>query len=211
MNSNKLTIERISDLIAQYESDGFNDATDSEVISVIAELQEYRKAAEPVAFRLKLKRACGAGNWRYIDHRQPDAFELENCDIEYLLSTTPAPAVEAVPVVPDGINDIIERFQHQADHLSDWHHIDEHSCKVNRRDLITALDFMNACRAAMPQPVSNRDELTVHSVSGYCRNHPDTQLINHPDMHTASIPPQPVKYCPKCDSPGVSGRRGDEK
>lgn len=54
-----------------------------------------------------------------------------------------------VPVVPEDISGIIERFQYQADHLSDWHHIDEHSCKVNRRDLMTALEFMDSCRAAM--------------------------------------------------------------
>ncbi|EBM4311134.1 DUF551 domain-containing protein [Salmonella enterica] len=71
---------------------------------------------------------------------------------------------QPVPVVPEDISGIIERFQYQADHLSEWHHIDEHSCKVNRRDLVTALEFMNSCRAAMLQgaePVSNHDELQV--------------------------------------------------
>ncbi|ECH8799008.1 DUF551 domain-containing protein, partial [Salmonella enterica subsp. enterica] len=58
---------------------------------------------------------------------------------------------QPVPVVPEDISGIIERFQYQADHLSEWHHIDEHSCKVNRRDLVTALEFMNSCRAAMLQ------------------------------------------------------------
>lgn len=56
---------------------------------------------------------------------------------------------QPAPVVPDDISGIIERFQYQADHLSEWHHIDEHSCKVNRRDLMTALEFMDSCRAAM--------------------------------------------------------------
>lgn len=56
---------------------------------------------------------------------------------------------QPMPVVPEDISGIIERFQYQADHLSDWHHIDEHSCKVNRRDLMTALEFMDSCRAAM--------------------------------------------------------------
>lgn len=74
-----------------------------------------------------------------------------------------------VPVVPEDISGIIERFQYQADHLSDWHHIDEHSCKVNRRDLVTALEFMNSCRAAMLQgaePVSNHDELALYYLQG---------------------------------------------
>ncbi|EDI6315347.1 DUF551 domain-containing protein [Salmonella enterica subsp. enterica serovar Montevideo] len=69
---------------------------------------------------------------------------------------------QPVPVVPEDISGIIERFQYQADHLSEWHHIDEHSCKVNRRDLVTALEFMNSCRAAMLQgaePVSQTYKL----------------------------------------------------
>ncbi|HFH0495761.1 TPA: hypothetical protein ACGHOZ_000014 [Salmonella enterica subsp. enterica serovar Onderstepoort] len=63
----------------------------------------------------------------------------------YFYSAAPA------PVVPEDISGIIERFQYQADHLSDWRHIDEHSCKVNRRDLMTALEFMDSCRATMLQ------------------------------------------------------------
>ncbi|EBJ0773236.1 hypothetical protein DOG16_00290 [Salmonella enterica] len=76
---------------------------------------------------------------------------------------------QPVPVVPDDISGIIERFQYQADHLSKWHHIDEHSCKVNRRDLMTALEFMDSCRAAMLQgvePVSNHDELALYYLQG---------------------------------------------
>lgn len=76
---------------------------------------------------------------------------------------------QPVPVVPEDISGIIERFQYQADHLSEWHHIDEHSCKVNRRDLMTALEFMDSCRAAMLQgvePVSNHDELALYYLQG---------------------------------------------
>ncbi len=77
---------------------------------------------------------------------------------------------QPVPVVQEDISGIIERFQYQADHLSEWHHIDEHSCKVNRRDLVTALEFMNSCRAAMLQvaeAVSNRDELPLDYLQGH--------------------------------------------
>ncbi|WP_447882292.1 hypothetical protein [Serratia fonticola] len=63
---------------------------------------------------------------------------------ELLVYTAP-PA----PAVPDDITGIIKRFQHQCDHLSDWHHIDEHSCKVDRRDLMTVTAFLGACLAAM--------------------------------------------------------------
>lgn len=50
--------------------------------------------AEPVAFRSKLQppTAIGSERWDYTDHRQPDAFELENCFIERLFTAPPAPA-----------------------------------------------------------------------------------------------------------------------
>lgn len=54
------------------------------------------------------------------------------------LFVTPQP----VPVVPDDIGGIIRRFQHQCDHLSDWSHIDEHSCRVDRRDLMTVTEYL---------------------------------------------------------------------
>lgn len=48
--------------------------------------------AEPVAFRSKLKPPyAGSERWDYTDHRQPDAFELENCFIERLYTAPPAP------------------------------------------------------------------------------------------------------------------------
>lgn len=55
--------------------------------------------AEPVAFRSKLKHpgAIGSERWDYADHRQPDAFELENCIIERLYTAPPA-QVSAEPV-----------------------------------------------------------------------------------------------------------------
>ncbi|WP_326928873.1 hypothetical protein [Citrobacter sp. RHBSTW-00881] len=48
-----------------------------------------------------------------------------------------------VPAVPD---EVLSRLEHEANHITEWHHMDEHSCKVNRRDLLT---LVNACRAAM--------------------------------------------------------------
>ncbi|MFB4992437.1 DUF551 domain-containing protein [Enterobacter hormaechei subsp. steigerwaltii] len=53
--------------------------------------------AEPVAFRSKLQppSAIGSERWDYTDHRQPDAFELENCVIERLYTAPPAPVVDA--------------------------------------------------------------------------------------------------------------------
>ncbi len=57
---------------------------------------------------------------------------------------TPLYAAPPAPVaVPD---EVLARLEHEANHLTAWHHIDEHSCKVYRRDLLT---LVNACRAAM--------------------------------------------------------------
>lgn len=83
----------------------------------------------------------------------PEERAEHDAGIEAFKAMLPTPADSQgrprAPVVPEDISGIIERFQYQADHLSDWHHIDEHSCKVNRRDLMTALEFMDSCRAAM--------------------------------------------------------------
>lgn len=55
---------------------------------------------------------------------------------------------------------------------------------------------------AVPKQKDKHD-LYVSCQGSTCRKHADTQLINHPHLQTASIPPHPVKYCPKCE-PGVS-------
>lgn len=46
-------------------------------------------------------------------------------------------------VVPETV---LADLEYQANHITAWHHMDEHSCKVSRRDLLT---LVNACRAAM--------------------------------------------------------------
>nr|WP_308298211.1 DUF551 domain-containing protein [Klebsiella pneumoniae] len=50
---------------------------------------------------------------------------------------------QPAPVVPE---EILANLEYEANHITAWHHMDEHSCKVNRRDLLT---LVNACRAAM--------------------------------------------------------------
>ncbi|MEP8556035.1 DUF551 domain-containing protein [Enterobacter hormaechei] len=92
--------------------------------------------AEAVVFRSKLKppSAIGSESWDYTDHRQPDAFELENCVIERLYTAPPAPV--SVPDAMDGHGGVC--------------------CEVSYAD------GWNSCLAAMLQgaePVSNRDEL----------------------------------------------------
>lgn len=54
-------------------------------------------------------------------------------------------AAQPAPVVPD---DVLNRLDHEANHITAWHHMDEHSCKVNRRDLLT---LVNSFRSAMLQ------------------------------------------------------------
>ncbi|EHU7138205.1 hypothetical protein KZK14_004163 [Salmonella enterica] len=40
------------------------------------------------------------------------------------------------------IGGIIRRFQHLCDQLSDRSHIDEHSCLVDRRDLMKVTEYL---------------------------------------------------------------------
>lgn len=62
------------------------------------------------------------------------------------------------PVVP---SDVLNHLEHEANHVTAWHHMDEHSCKVNRRDLLT---LINAIRDAQPAPV-----IPDNSVIGWLR------------------------------------------
>ncbi|EBP9657582.1 hypothetical protein AHN20_16850 [Salmonella enterica subsp. enterica] len=98
-----------------------------------------------------------------LEAMTPEERAERDAGIEAFKAMLPTPADSQgrprAPVVPEDISGIIERFQYQADHLSDWHHIDEHSCKVNRRDLMTALEFMDSCRAAMLQMSGNSEQL----------------------------------------------------
>ncbi|KLP36189.1 hypothetical protein [Enterobacter ludwigii] len=64
-----------------------------EVVRELARIALASLEAEPVGFRSKLQppSAIGSEQWDYTDHRQPDAFELENCSIECLYTAPPAP------------------------------------------------------------------------------------------------------------------------
>lgn len=106
--------------------------------------------AEAVAFRSKLKppSAIGSENWDYTDHRQPDAFELENCVIEPLYTAPP------VPVSVPGNSAITQYFDTIALEAAR-----EIMCDVNRRHEFLGGDVQllsriqcridDACRAAM--------------------------------------------------------------
>lgn len=65
-----------------------------------------------VAFRSKLKSpaAIGSERWEYTDHRQPDAFEIENCIVERLYTAPPAPV--SVPAAMEMDDDFDSAFEH---------------------------------------------------------------------------------------------------
>lgn len=140
-----LTTERLREIAI----DGFLEHGDAKLMA--RELLANREA-QPVAVMYKdghvlTKDECG------------NAFDI-CCRVQTpLYAAPPAPVVNpeftGATAVPEDIAEIIKRFQHQCNHLSEWHHIDEHSCKVDRRDLMIATEFLNACRAAiLAQPVS---------------------------------------------------------
>ncbi|WP_261400133.1 DUF551 domain-containing protein, partial [Citrobacter werkmanii] len=86
--------------------------------------------AEPVAYMTYKGYLLHAGDPKVSEYSEPTP----------LYTAPPAPVA-----VPD---EVLARLEHEANHLTAWHHIDEHSCKVYRRDLLT---LVNACRAAMLQ------------------------------------------------------------
>lgn len=121
---------------------GSNVVLPAEEAEELARIALASLEAEPVAWRYRHHNGLALSNWRFVDS-EDECNMAPNYQRQALYTAPPA------TVLPEDISGIIERFQHQADHLSEWHHIDEHSCKVNRRDLMTALEFMNACRTAI--------------------------------------------------------------
>lgn len=156
-----ITKERIELFIKNPLENGLTRGEQMELARIAMASLEAEKGADPVVFtdERNLHHIARGRETSLIWGKQ----NQEVGDIPLYRHAQP------VPVVPEDISGIIERFQYQADHLSEWHHIDEHSCKVNRRDLVTALEFMNSCRAAMLQgaePVSNHDELALYYLQG---------------------------------------------
>lgn len=69
------------------------------------------------------------------------------------LFTRPAPAINLAELVPD---EVLRRLEHEAGYLvHHCHHIDEHSCKVDRRDLLTITE---ACRAAILRSIEEQSQ-----------------------------------------------------
>nr|WP_242476322.1 DUF551 domain-containing protein [Klebsiella pneumoniae] len=121
---------------------------------IVRELAAFRLAAmdsEPVA-------VIDLANLDYLlSGADADVWPPEREEMgDVLLYRHPQPA----PVVPD---DVLNRLEHEANHITAWHHMDEHSCKVNRRDLLT---LVNACRAAMLQAGTLTNEGTKQAWTG---------------------------------------------
>ncbi|HID4561424.1 hypothetical protein [Klebsiella pneumoniae] len=113
--------------------------------SYLARMALSAMDSEPVAWRWNYG---GTTIWRLLDTK-PGPGSNPRCPrvIEPLYRHAQPPMVPG---------DVLNRLEHEANHVTSWHHMDEHSCKVNRRDLLT---LVNACRAAMlaaaPQEVSH--------------------------------------------------------
>ncbi|HIB9515958.1 TPA: hypothetical protein ACWYKR_000661 [Klebsiella pneumoniae] len=109
---------------------GINAAGKQVVRHALVELQERRKVereTEPYGFT--------------DGDRRGMIYKPEHSD--RLSEPVPVYRHAQPPMVP---GDVLNRLEHEANHVTSWHHMDEHSCKVNRRDLLT---LVNACRAAM--------------------------------------------------------------
>lgn len=131
--------------------DHLNDvAAPPSVVKRLAELALAGMEAEPVK-RVnsdQMHRVCLEAT-RHLDKYGAMAKEVN----KLLGRTAPQPLTtseraelenyrNAQQVVP---YDVITRLTHEANHVTAWHHMDEHSCKVYRRDLLA---LVNACRAA---------------------------------------------------------------
>ncbi|PNY63296.1 hypothetical protein C2M14_07235 [Enterobacter cloacae] len=102
--------------------------------------------AEPVAFRSKLQppSAIGSERWDYTDHRQPDAFELENCVIERLYTAPPAP----VSMKDHQIRELVNELRDIAVEYQGTQQLRERIARTVRAAILQGAE-----------PVSNRDEL----------------------------------------------------
>ena len=133
----ELTKERLQQIVhaAGLEPCDHEEVFDSITVGEIVMMARQLLAGmeqEPVAYMV--------GDYSLLHHQDPKVDE-------YLGRATPLYAAPQLPQ-PAVANEVLKRIEHEANHVTAWHHIDEHSCKVNRRDLLT---LVNACRAAMLQ------------------------------------------------------------
>lgn len=155
-------------------------------------IENFRSAMEGIGhIRRTLEETFGG---LHGTHVEPDVLAecKAICDAIYAAYGHAQP-----PLVP---SDVLNHLEHEANHVTAWHHMDEHSCKVNRRDLLT---LVNAIRNVQPQctwTFSNYDD----HWSGTC----GVEWI-FPDGGPEE---NGVKFCPKCgNNVAVSATEGTEE
>lgn len=124
--------------------------------------------AEPVAFRSKLQppSAIGSECWDYTDHRQPDAFELENCVIERLYTAPPAQEVPEVYNIGDAT----------------MRHIFTPAVITDVSDMQAVFDQIETVLAGMWQPATVVDEDLLHMAASAIED-----LLSNKDQSGAGV------------------------
>lgn len=115
-----------------------DDAAPPEVVKRLAEIALAAMQQEPVVPVVQLPAGFTSEQGTLVQLERVMA-ALAVAGVRYQHRTINIARVEPAPVVP---YDVIARIEHEANHVTAWHHMDEHSCKVNRRDLLT---LVNAC------------------------------------------------------------------
>ncbi|WP_426607481.1 hypothetical protein [Pantoea anthophila] len=129
-------IENIKSVIDEYDQFGGGGIDEQVYRIALASMM-----ANPVAYT-DIEQLTELSKSTFAEMYSPD--DSFKSDPEWVpLFTRPAPAINLAELVPD---ELLARLEKEANTISDWYHIDEHSCKVNRRDLITITE---ACRAAI--------------------------------------------------------------
>ncbi|EOV2671160.1 TPA: hypothetical protein QHV71_000346 [Enterobacter hormaechei subsp. steigerwaltii] len=167
-----LTKEWLLTTIAELEEE--RDATPGAVNEDAAKALAAMKLAlasleaEPVAFRSKLHppSAIGSERWDYTDHRQPDAFELENCVIGRLHT---APSAQEVPEVYN-IGDATMR------------HIFTPAVITDVSDMQAVFDQIETVLAGMWQPATVVDEDLLHMAASAIED-----LLSNKDRSGAGV------------------------
>lgn len=142
MNTQLPSRERLEEIAIAYGNGHHTkvNVKDDEVLQIVESLLAAHEQEQVAGSRsLYTCSACGCEGLDEPPETQCHCYIDGAHWLESKVFSHPAP----VPAVPD---EVLSRLEHEANHITAWHHMDEHSCKVSRRDLLT---LVNACRAAM--------------------------------------------------------------
>ncbi|EPY6937171.1 hypothetical protein ACXEGY_003247 [Klebsiella pneumoniae] len=126
--TSKLTRERLQEIA----EDGFLKHGESKEL---ARMALAAMDSEPVAWTWHYRE-----QWHVTNDKCRAEFVAKDGDVAVL------PLYRHAQTAPVVSGEVLYRLEHEANHITAWHHMDEHSCKVSRRDLLT---LVSACRAAM--------------------------------------------------------------